>query len=788
MIRRNHSALAIRIYLSILAVFFTLMFCPVDLRAASDTPNNTSAGSFIISNIQVEGLHRISLGTVLNYVPVKVGDTMNQAREAETLRELYDTGFFQNVALARSGNVLIIEIVERPTIGEITVTGNSDITTEQLNAVLTQIGIVKGQVFRPAAFEQFQKQLTQEYNNRGKYNATISTDVTPLSENRVAIKIDISEGRSARIKEINIIGNHAFDDSTLLKQFSLTTMGFFTYFTKEDQYNKEAMNASMESLRSYYMDRGYVRFHIDSTQVLLSPDKKYVYIDVKITEGAKYTFAGYKLIGKLILPEEDLEKLVQFKKGDTFSRKKITQTVTQMTDAYGNIGYGFPKIDPATEINDEDKTVFVNFIIHPGRHVYVRRITFTGNTKTGDYVLRHAIKQDEGGLLTSENIKESERQLRILGYLKNVSVQTVKVPESNNQVDMNVSVEEAPSAEASVSLGYGSNGPELNASIDQHNWMGTGREVGVHFNTSFYSTNYSVNYYNPFYTDSGIGRGFTAYYSHIDPSNLDLANYTSDKVGGDVNYNIPLTNKSSFQTGYGFQHVSINSVGSPSVTQIQNFVDEYGYDFNEVRLKAAWGRNSYDQKIFPTSGTNNQISLMTAFPATSNSLSYYKSGYSFHGYQPLFKGFILTGATTVAYGNSFNNQGLPFFENSFAGGIVQPGEIRGYENYSIGPQDSNGNSYGGNLLTVGSVGIILPYPISQPSFRTTAFMDAGNVYGYGLPEDQQGTDSGPVRLSAGMAVDWRSPMGPLTFSLATPLNEQPGDVSNPFQFSVTSML
>ncbi len=776
-------------FVAILAMFLTLMLSSNHLWAASQTSSdNASAGSFVISNIKVEGLHRISLGTLLNYIPVKVGDTMNRAKEAETLRELYETGFFQNVALEREGNTLIIVVVERPTIGEINVSGNSDIPTEQLNAVLTQIGLVKGQVFRPAALEQFQKQLTQEYNNRGKYNASIDTEITPLSENRVSIKIVISEGRSARIKQINIIGNHAFSDKTLLDQFSLKTMGFFTYFTKEDQYSKEGMNASLESLRSYYMDRGYVRFRVDSTQVLLSPDKKYVYIDIKITEGKKYTFSGYALTGLLVLPKEDLDKLVKFKEGDVFSRQKITETVNAMTDAYGNIGYGFPKIDPQPEINDDSKTVFVNFIIHPGRHVYVRRINFKGNTKTGDYVLRHVIKQDEGGLLTSENIKESERQLRMLGYLKNVSVQTVKVPESNDQVDMNVNVEEAPSAEASVSIGYGSNGPELNASIDQHNWMGTGREVGVHFTTSFYSTNYAVNYYNPFYTESGIGRGFTAYYSHIDPSNLDLANYTSDKLGGDVNYNIPLSNRSIFQTGYGYQNIAINSVGSPPVTQIQNFVDDNGSTFNEIRLKAGWAYNSYDQKFFPTKGINTQAGAMTAFPATSNSLSYYKTNYSFHGYQPLFKGFILTGSTTVEYGNSFDDNGLPFFENYYAGGILQPGQIRGYENYSIGPQDSNGNAYGGNLLTVASVGLILPEPLSQPSFRTTAFVDMGNVYGYNLPEDQQGTESGPLRFSTGLSVDWRSPMGPLTFSLATPLNEQPGDVSNPFQFSVSSTL
>lgn len=758
------------------AVFFSM-----DLQAANNT-----ASSFVISDIKVDGLHRISLGTVLNYVPVKVGDTMDIAKQAETLRELYETGFFQNVALERNGNILIIDVVERATIGRITVSGNSDLPTEQIDNVLNQIGLVKGYVFQRATLEQFTNQLQQEYNNRGKYNANITTDVKKLSENRVAIKVTISEGRSARIKAINIIGNHAFSDEELIKQLSFSSIGFLTYFTSKDQYSKEEMNASVEALRSFYMDRGYVRFRIDSTQVLLSPDKKYVYIDIKLTEGAQYKFAGYSLSGKLILPEEKLKSLVMFKKGDIFSRKKITSTVAEMTNAYGNIGFGFPKIDPRSEINDKDKTVFMNFIIHPGRHVYVRRINFTGNTKTAEYVLRHALRQDEGGLLTLENIKESERQLRILGYLKNIDVQTVKVPETNDQVDMNVHVEEAPSAEATVAVGWGSNGPELNAGIDQHNFMGTGRDVGVHFSTSYYQTSYVASYYNPYYTDSGIGRGFSAYYLKTNPENLDIATYTSDKLGGDVKYNIPLSNRSNVQLGYGYQNVEMTSVGSAS--QIQDFVNENGSAFNEIRVFSSWTRNTYDQRPFPTSGTNNQFGVTVSLPASSSSLTYYKSGYSFKGYQPLWKGFILTATTNVQYGDTFDREGLPFYENYYAGGIAQPGEVRGYENYSLGPQDSNGNTLGGNLLTVGSLGIILPSPLSQPSFRTTMFMDMGNVYGYNLPTAQQGTPSGPIRASVGLAVDWRSPMGPLAFSLATPVNEQPGDVANPFQFTVSSML
>lgn len=768
-----------KIHVFIVAV---ILFIPATLWAADNF------NTFEISNIKVEGLERISLGTVLNYVPVKVGDTMTESASAKTLRELYETGFFQNVALERSGNTLIIEVVERATIGKITVSGNSSITKEQMDSVLAQMELVKGHVYQRSSLEQLSNQLKQEYNNRGKYNATIDTKVTKLSENRVGIDVTISEGRSSRIKEINIIGNHAFTDSELLDEFSFRTIGFLTYFTSKDQYSKEEMNASMEALRSYYMNRGYVRFHIDSTQVLLSPDKKYVYIDIKITEGAKYTFSGYALTGHLFLPKEQLEKLVLVKKDDTFSRQTVTNTVTALSEAYANVGYGFPKITPKPVINDKDKNVFINFVLHPGRHVYVRRINFTGNTKTGDYVLRRTIQQSEGGLLTLANIKESERKLRMLGYLKNVNVKTIRVPDTNNQVDLDVHAEEGPSAEASVGIGWGSNGPELNAGVNQKNFMGTGRDVGLHFATNYYSTSYVANYYNPFYTDSGIGRGVKAYFTQIDPSNLDLATYTNDKMGLDVNYNIPLTTKSSMQAGYGFQHVDITSMGNPVISQVQAFTDENGSNFNELKLNSGWGRNSYDRAIFPTQGTSNQAGLTLSLPATASSLTYYKANYNTHLYQPLFKGFILTASGALGYGDTLDSNGLPVYENYFAGGISQPGQVRGYENYSLGPKDSNDNTLGGNFLTAASVGLILPNPLSQPSFRTTTFIDAGNVYSYNLPEAQQGTDSGPLRYSAGLAVDWRSPMGPLSFSLATPLNQQDGDVSNPFQFTVSSML
>ncbi|KTC78051.1 outer membrane protein assembly factor BamA [Legionella brunensis] len=745
---------------------------------------SSAAEGFIVRDIKITGLQRVSTGTVLNYLPVQVGEEVGPGSTAQIIRALYDTGFFQSVSLERQGNTLIVNVVERATIGSITITGNKEIPSDKLKELLKSMGLVKGRVFQRASLERLEKELKQAYNARGKYNARIETNVSSLTENRVAISINISEGRVSRIKEIKFIGNHDFSKSELMPEMSLTESSIFTYFTKKDQYSKSAMDASLEALRSFYLDRGYLKFNIVSSQVLLSPDKKDVYINIHVDEGPQYRFAGYSVVGKTILPKEKIDSLILVKQGSVFSRKKVTESISAIGLALGDIGYGFPAINAEPRIDENNKTVFITFIVEPGRHVYVRRINFRGNTKTGDYVLRNVIRQNEGAVLSLHNIKESERQLRLLGYLKNVNVKTTPVPGTNNQVDLDVEVEEAPSAEATASLGYGTNGPQFNAAFNQHNFMGTGRSIGVGFNASYWGQDYSLNYYNPFYTNTGVGRGINFYFQTVDPKKLDVSAYSSDRFGLDVNYNLLLTEKSSFQFGYGYQDLRIKSAGS--VVQIQNFVNQYGRDFHEIRLVTGWNRNSYDQIPFPTRGLNQQASVLFALPASSNSLSYYKTSYQAHWYQPVVSGFIFTLLGNVGYGNTFKGNGLPFFENYYAGGIASPGQVRGYESYSLGPQDSNGNAIGANFLVNGSAGLILPYPLSRDNVRTTIFADAGNVFIRGTPIAFSGFGEGPLRYSAGVGVEWRSPFGPLAFSVAKPLNKQPFDNQQIFQFTLSS--
>jgi outer membrane protein insertion porin family len=768
--------------------FATILLCSTQIHSASE---------FIVRNIKVTGLQRISVGTVLNYLPVQVGEEIGPASTAEIIKALYDTGFFQFVSLERQGNTLIVNVVERATIGEITIVGNVEIPSDKMKELLKQMGLVKGRVFQRAALERLEKELKQAYNERGKYNSTLHTKVVILTENRVAITITISEGRVSRIKEIRFIGNHDFSSNELVGEMSLSTSGLLTYFNKKDQYSKGLMDASLEAIRSYYLDRGYLRFNIISSQVMLSPDKKDVYINIHIHEGPQYRFSGYAFAGNVVLPKEKMDALIQVKKGDVFSRKKVTESISALGLALGDIGYGFPAINADPKINDQDKTVFITFIVDPGRHVYVRRINFHGNVKTADYVLRRIIRQNEGSLLSLHNIKESERQIRMLGYLKDINVKTTPVPGANNQVDLDVQVEEAPSAEANASLGYGTNGFQFNAGFNQHNFMGTGRSLGVGFNTSNWGQDYSLNYYNPFYTQTGVGRGFNFYYQTLNPKNLNVSSYSSDRLGGDVNYNILLGDRSSVQFGFGYQNLAINSVGM--VQQIQNFVNLNGYNFNELRLMGGWNRNSYDRVPFPTIGSNQQLKAWLVAPANSESLSYYKGSYAGHIYYPIGHGFIFSLLGNVAFGDSFNHQGLPFFENYYAGGTADSGQVRGYSSFSLGPlatvvgvdKEGNvitgiGNALGGNLLTTASAAIILPYPLSRDNLRTSVFADAGNVFAVGVPEGLSGIDGGPLRFSGGVSLEWRSPFGPLAFSLAKAINPQKRDKLEFFQFTLSS--
>ncbi|MCB1812863.1 MAG: outer membrane protein assembly factor BamA, partial [Candidatus Competibacteraceae bacterium] len=460
-----------------------------------------STAAFTISDIRVEGLQRISAGTVFNYLPAGVGSTISPADYAEIIRALFKTGFFTDISLARDGNVLVINVVERPSVAEINISGNKDISTDELLTALRDIGLAEGRVFDRALLDRIEQELINQYFGRGKYAAKLDVAVRTLPRNRVAIDLTVSEGVAARIRQINIVGNQDFDDDDLLDQFQLTTSGIITILTKSDQYSKQKLEADIEALRSFYLDRGYLRFNVNSTQVSISPDKKDIFITINITEGEPYTIRDVNLRGNLLVPEEELRGLITLQEGEVFSRSEANQVVQALADRFGEDGYAFAVINTIPNLDDATSQVDLTFAIDPGRRVYVRRINFTGNLKTNDDVLRREMRQAEGGWFSTKDIKRSQIRLQRLPYLADVQVDSQPVPGSPDQVDIDVAVEERNSGSLNVGLGYGqTEGFLFNAAVSQSNFLGTGNEVGFAFNNSDSDTLYSLTYNNPYYT------------------------------------------------------------------------------------------------------------------------------------------------------------------------------------------------------------------------------------------------------------------------------------------------
>lgn len=744
-----------------------------------------SAQAFIVQGIRIIGLHRIQEGTVLNYLPVNVGQDVSANDTSKILQALYKTGFFDNISLYRQGNELVVKVVERPTIGDISFSGNKAIDNKKINEILKQVGLEAGQVYNQSLISRVQHALIDEYDSLGRYNAKIEVKETKESRNRMAVRLAIYEGSIAKIREIKILGNHAFSTDTLLDQFKLSTPGILSWFTHDDQYTKAKLDASLEALRSYYMDRGYINFKVDSAQVALTPDRDSVFIVVKITEGEQYHVNGFKFSGDLIVPEEQLQKLVTFEKGDIFSRKEITATSLAVATALGNKGYAFANVNAEPTLDHQTREVFLNFVVEPGQRIYVRHIEFSGNTKTSDSVLRQAVRQPEASLVSVQNIKESVRQLNLLGFLKNVSVKTKPVPNHNNEVDLDFNVQEAAAAQAVFGVGYGTDGFLFNASLNQPNFLGTGKTVNIGFQTTSYSRSYNFTYFNPYYTPSGIGRGFSVYAQHVNSGRINIASYSTNSIGGNVSYTIPVSENNNVNLGYGYSRTQM-VLGSSTSTQLRDFVRRNGKDFNQVNLSAGWQYIGQNRAIFPTRGLNQSITGNIYLPGGGNSLRYFKLGYDARWYHPIAYGFLAHLGAQIGYGNGFFGDQLPIFANYYAGGISFGGQVRGYQSNTLGPRDSNDDPLGGNLMTTATVGLVVPNPVSD-NLRTMAFVDAGNVY------DDGGVNNfthgaGPLRLSSGVAIEWRTPIAPLEFSLAKPLNLQPGDHEQFFQFTIATGL
>ena len=716
---------------------------------------------------------------MFNYLPMRVGDRFDDSRSSEAVRALFKTGFFDDVRLERDGNVLVFLFKERPAIGSIQMSGNKDVKTEDVLESLKQFGFAEGRVFVQAQLDQVEQELRRQYYSAGKYGARIETTVSPLDNNRVGIVIEVSEGVAARIRQINIVGNTVFEEAELLKQFESSAPGLLSFFTKDDQYSKQKLSGDLEALRSYYLDNGYLNFNVDSTQVSITPDKKDIYITINISEGEPFTVTEVRLAGDLIVPKEALFGLVEIGAGDLFSRKKVTDTSKRLTDRIGEEGYSFGNVNAIPDIDQAARTVALTFFIDPGKRVYARRINFAGNVKTKDEVLRREMRQQEGGWLSTTQVERGKERLERTGYFKEVNVETVAVPGTADQVDVNYTVEEAPGGRLGGGLGFSpGQGIIFNTSIVQDNFLGSGKRISFNFNNSRVNTNYAIGYLNPYFTVDGISQGFNLFYRDTNAVRANLAAYETRDVGGEINIGFPVSENNSIFGALKYRNTQIDLL-SRSGAQIRNFVNQNGSEFDILSLSASFSYDTTNRRILPDKGTLHRIRVEGSLPTFGNSLKYYKVDYQTKWFKDLYKDFVFSLSADLGYGDAYGETTeLPFFENFFAGG---PRTVRGFKTNTLGPLDSNRRPLGGDTKIIGRAELILPAPFLDEykrSFRLTGFIDAGNVYGPG-----QKIDLGEIRYSTGIGAIWVSPFGVVQASIAMPLNQKTGDQTENFQFT-----
>ena len=733
--------------------------------------------SFRVQDIRVEGLQRISPGTVFNFLSVQVGDEFTEHESENTIRSLYKSHYFKMVELHREGGVLVVNVQERPAISSIDIQGNEEIESEPLLASLKDIGLAEGNVFDRSLLENVELELERQYYSRGKYGVKIETTVTPLERNRVGILIDVSEGAVAKIREISIVGNQVFDDETLLDEFEQSTPNWLSFYSKDDQYSKQELAADLETLRSWYQDRGYIKFNVTSTQVSITPDKKDIYITINISEGEQYKVREIKLSGDLVIAPEELFPMFRINAGDVFSRKRVTDTVTRISDRLGNEGYAFANVNTVPDVNEDTREVDLTFFVDPGKRVYVRRVNFAGNTKTRDEVLRQEMRQMEGGWFSAEKVERSRARIQRTGFFEEVNVETPAVPASTDQVDVDYSVTEQPSGSISVGVGFAqSSGIILNGSISQNNFLGTGRRVDASINNSSVTKVFSGSYTNPYYTVDGISRGFGASFRQTDADSADLADYSTDTYGVNVTYGFPLSEHNFFRFTVSGESLKLKNTEFSS-TEVRDFVADHGDDFKSLGFATSLGHDTRNRRIFPSEGGERRISLDAKIPGSQ--LEYYKVDLRIQEFVPLTKLFVFNAKLDIGYGDGYGDfDNLPFFANYYAGGVRS---VRGWEDFSLGPRDDENDPLGGSFKTVGNLQIQFPPPFltQSNSVRLSAFYDVGNVFP-GV-EDFESSD---LRMSVGLGVVWLSPVGPLAISFAQPLNDKEKDDVQKIQFTL----
>lgn len=737
---------------------------------------------FVVRDIRVEGIQRTEAGTVFNYLPVRVGESFTEDKAAQAIKALFATGFFKDVRVEVEGDVLVVVVEERPAIASLDFTGMKEFDKEQIKKGLRDFGLAESRIFDRSVLERAELEMKRQYLSRGRYSVDIKTTVTPLERNRVAINFQVDEGEVARIRQINIVGAQAFKEKDLLKLISLSTPGWLTWYTKNDQYSRQKLSADVETLRSHYLDSGYLEFNVDSTQVAITPDKQDIYITISLTEGQKYTISGIKLSGDLLLPEDELRKLVKLKVGDEFSRRNLTETTKAINDRLANEGYAFANVNAVPEPDKEKRTVAFTVFVDPGRRVYVHRINVQGNSKTRDEVIRREFRQMEGAWYDGEKINRSRSRVDRLGYFDGVTVETPAVPGSTDQVDVNLTVKEKPTGNLMFGAGFSSSESLiLSTSVSQQNLFGSGKSLSLSLNSGSINKTYALSFTDPYYTPDGISRGFDVYLRNVDPTSLNIGNYRTSSVGAGLRWGFPIREDDRINFGLAVDQTSID-VFDDSPLRYQNFVNEFGDSNTSLVGTIGWARDTRDSFIYPTTGSVQRVNGEIALPG--GSLRYVKASYQHQRYFPLFGDFVLALNGEVGYGRGYGDKPLPFYKNFYAGGI---GSVRGFQTASLGERDRDvdGNilesSIGGDRRLVANAEVLFPFPGmgQDKSLRLGTFVDAGQVW-----SSSQSLNLTDLRYSAGLSVAWSSPMGPLKFSIAQPLNKDPLDRLQRFQFQL----
>ncbi|HKO87384.1 MAG TPA: outer membrane protein assembly factor BamA [Burkholderiales bacterium] len=736
---------------------------------------------FVIRDIRVDGIQRIEAGTVFGYLPVRVGDRMTDDKAAEAIRALFATGFFKDVRVEAEGNVLVVIVEERPAIAQIDFSGMKEFPAEDVKKALRDKDIADGRIFDRALIDQAEQEIKRQYLTRGKYGVTIETTVTPLDRNRVAINFAVNEGEAAKIKSLNIVGNQAYSEKDLLELFALRTPGIFTWYTKNDQYSRQKLSADLETLRSFYLDRGYLDFNIESTQVTITPDKRDIYITINIAEGEKYTVSDVKLGGDLLLPETELMKLVKIKPGEAFSRRKLTDSSKAITDRLGNEGYAFANANAVPEINKENRTVAFTIMVDPGRRVYVRRLNVVGNTRTRDEVIRREMRQLEGAYYDNEKLQLSKRRVDKLNYFTEVTLDTEPVAGTTDQVDVTYKVVEKPTGQLMFGAGLSSSdGLVLAGSVQQTNVFGTGKSLSINTNTSKVNRNIGMSYTNPYFTIDGVSAGFDIYNRRFDTDDLDLGRYVTDTYGAGVRGGVPVSETDRINFGLAFELTKIE-LFDDSPDRFVDFVEDVGTDDPTALIATAgWARDRRDSAIWTTAGTYQRAFFEVGLPGMD--LTYYKASYQLQWYHPISSDVVLMLGGEAGYAGDYGDSTLPFFKSFYAGGASS---LRGYKQSSLGPRDDDDRAVGGSRKFVGNAELMFPVPGMglDRSARLGLFFDVGQVWS---DEEDETLSDVKLRYSTGAFLNWNSPFGPLKLIVAFPLNSEDGDDVQRFQFQFGS--